>query len=332
MNETQKKVVTIERHIINEERKHPSATGEFSNLLRDITLAVKIVQREVSFAGLVDIIGFTGSKNVHGEAVKKLDIYANDKIIQSMTQGGHFAALASEENEDIVLIPESSKWAKYIMLFDPLDGSSNIDVNINIGTIFSIYKRLSSLGTEPTIADFLQPGKKLLAAGYVIYGPSTVLVYSSGHGVHAFTLDPGIGEFLLSYNNLQIPLKGNIYSVNEGNYNLWSAKLKQYIDYIKNPDHNQYSLRYIGSLVADFHRTLMYGGIFLYPADNKNPKGKLRLLYELNPLAFLIGQAGGIATTGDGNIMDVVPEELHQRSPVFMGSKENINELKSFLE
>ena len=332
MNEAHNKVVTIERHIINEERKHPSATGEFSNLLRDITLAIKIVQREVSLAGLVDILGFTGSKNVHGEAVKKLDIYANDKIIQSMTQGGHFAALASEENEDIVLIPENSKWAKYIMLFDPLDGSSNIDVNINIGTIFSIYKRLSSLGTEPTIDDFLQPGNKLLAAGYVLYGPSTMMVYSSGHGVHAFTLDPGIGEFLLSYNNLQIPQKGNIYSVNEGNYNLWSDKLKQYIDHIKKQASNQYSLRYIGSLVADFHRTLMYGGIFLYPSDGKNSKGKLRLLYELNPLAFLIEQAGGSATDGMKNIKDVIPEELHQRSPVFIGSKENISELKSFLK
>jgi fructose-1,6-bisphosphatase I len=331
MNETHNKVVTIERHIIDEERIYPSATGEFSNLLRDITLAIKIVQKEVSMAGLVDILGLTGSKNIHGEAVKKLDIYANDKIIQSMSQGGHFAALASEENEDIVLIPERSKWAKYIMLFDPLDGSSNIDVNINIGTIFSIYKRVSSLGTEPATEDFLQPGNKLLAAGYVIYGPSTVLVYSSGHGVHAFTLDPGIGEFLLSHKNLQIPQRGNIYSANEGNYNLWDDKLKLYIDHIKNQDGN-YSLRYIGSLVADFHRTLMYGGIFIYPGDKKNPNGKLRLQYELNPLAFLIDQAGGCATTGKENIKDIIPTKIHQKSPVYIGSKENINELKTFLE
>jgi fructose-1,6-bisphosphatase I len=330
MNERQNKVVTIERHIINEERIHPTATGEFSNLLRDITLAIKIVQREVSLAGLVDILGFTGSKNVHGEAVKKLDIYANDKIIQSMTQGGHFAALASEENENIVLIPERSKWAKYIMLFDPLDGSSNIDVNINIGTIFSIYKRVSSLGTEPTTEDFLQPGNKLIAAGYVLYGPSVVLVYSSSHGVHAFTLDPGIGEFLLSSTNLRIPQKGYIYSANEGNYNLWDDKIKAYIDHIKKSDTN-YSLRYIGSLVADFHRTLMYGGIFLYPGDKKNPNGKLRLQYELNPLAFLIEQAGGSAIAGNESIKEVAPTELHQKSPVFMGSKENINELKTFL-
>ncbi len=330
MNDNQNKIVTIERHIINEERIHPSATGEFSNLLRDITLAVKIVQKEVSLAGLVDILGFTGSMNVHGEAVKKLDIYANEKIIQSMTQGGHFAALASEENEDIVLIPERSKWAKYIMLFDPLDGSSNIDVNINIGTIFSIYKRSSSLGTEPATADFLQPGTKLLAAGYVIYGPSTVLVYSSGHGVHAFTLDPSIGEFLLSHNNLQVPQKGKMYSVNEGYYNLWDENIKEYINFIKSEENN-YSLRYIGSLVADFHRTLMYGGVFLYPADKKNPNGKLRLQYELNPLAYLMEQAGGLAIAGSQNIKDILPTGLHQRSPVFIGSRENINELRRFI-
>jgi len=330
MNGIHNKIVTIERHIIDEERKHPSATGEFSNLLRDITLAIKIVQREVSLAGLVDILGFTGTKNIHGEAVKKLDIYANEKIIQSMTQGGHFAALASEENEEIVLIPERSKWAKYIMLFDPLDGSSNIDVNINIGTIFSIYKRLSSLGTEPTINDFLQPGNKLLAAGYVIYGPGTVFVYSSGHGVHAFTLDPGIGEFLLSSENLQIPQSGKIYSINEGYFNQWDEKLKAYINHIKNPGMN-YSLRYIGSLVADFHRTLMYGGIFLYPSDKNNPNGKLRLQYELNPLSYLIEQAGGSAITEKGNIKEIIPQELHQKSPAFIGSKGNINELKTFL-
>lgn len=323
------KVVTIERHIVNEERIHPTATGEFSNLLRDITLAVKIVQKEVSLAGLVDILGFTGSKNIHGEAVKKLDVYANEKIIQSMSQGGHFAALASEENEDIVLIPERSKWAKYIMLFDPLDGSSNIDVNINIGTIFSIYKRQTSLGKEPNISDFLQPGTKLLAAGYVIYGPSTVMVYSSGHGVYAFTLDPGIGEFLLSHKNLQMPANSKIYSVNEGNYYLWDDNIKTYIDHIKK---SNYSLRYIGSLVADFHRTLMYGGIFLYPADKKNPKGKLRLQYELNPLSFLAEQAGGYAINGKENIKEIQPKELHQKSPVFIGSRENINELKTFLK
>jgi fructose-1,6-bisphosphatase I len=328
------KIITIERHIIEEERIHPGATGEFSNILRDLTLAIKLVWREVSLAGLVDILGLTGKENIHGEAVKKLDIFANERIINAMDHGGRLCAMASEENDGIIPIPKKYPSGKYILVFDPLDGSSNIDVNINIGTIFGIYGRLSPKDSPVTEKDFLQNGRCLLAAGYVIYGPSTVLVYSSGHGVYGFTLDPSIGEFLLSHENIQIPGKGKIYSINEGNFEMWSEKLKKYISHIKKTDDitgKPYTLRYIGSLVADFHRTLMYGGIFLYPEDRSNPNGKLRLLYELNPLAYLIEQAGGYAIDGKRNILDIIPGSLHQRSPVYIGSKDNISELKEFL-
>jgi fructose-1,6-bisphosphatase I len=329
------KIVTIQRHIIDEERIHPGATGEFSALLRDLTLAIKLVWREVSFAGLVDILGLTGDKNIHGEAVKKLDIFANERIIQAMDHGGHLCGMASEESDGIIPIPNKYPKGKYILVFDPLDGSSNIDVNINIGTIFGIYKRISAEGTPITEQDFLQPGKNLLGAGYVIYGPSTVMVYSSGHGVHGFTLDPGIGEFLLSHENINIPDYGSIYSVNEGNYEYWDENLKDYIHNIKMdiPAENKpFQSRYIGSLVADFHRTLMYGGIFLYPKDKKRSDGKLRLLYELNPLAYLIEHAGGLAIDGKQNILDIIPAKLHQRSPVYTGSRKNIEELKKYLE
>ena len=329
------KIVTIQRHIIDEERIHPSATGEFSALLRDLTLAIKLVWREVSFAGLVDILGLTGEKNIHGEAVKKLDIFANERIIQAMDHGGHLCGMASEESDGIIPIPNKYPKGKYILVFDPLDGSSNIDVNINIGTIFGIYKRISEEGSPITENDFLQSGRELLGAGYVIYGPSTVLVYSSGHGVHGFTLDPGIGEFLLSHENIIIPEYGSIYSVNEGNYENWNDGLKKYINAIKQenlPENKPFQARYIGSLVADFHRTLMYGGIFLYPNDKKRPEGKLRLLYELNPLSYLIEHAGGMAIDGKQNILDIIPKKLHQRSPVFIGSRKNIEELKNFLD
>ena len=329
------KIVTIQRHIIDEERIHPSATGEFSALLRDLTLAIKLVWREVSFAGLVDILGLTGEKNIHGEAVKKLDVFANERIIQAMDHGGHLCGMASEESDGFIPIPGKYPKGKYLLVFDPLDGSSNIDVNINIGTIFGIYKRISEEGSAITETDFLQSGRKLLGAGYVIYGPSTVLVYSSGHGVHGFTLDPGIGEFLLSHENIIIPQYGSIYSVNEGNYENWDDCLKKYINAIKQenlPENKPFQARYIGSLVADFHRTLMYGGIFLYPADRKRPEGKLRLLYELNPLSYLIEHAGGIAIDGKQNILDIIPKKLHQRSPVYIGSRKNIEELKKFLD
>jgi fructose-1,6-bisphosphatase I len=328
------KVITIERHIIDEERIHPDATGEFSGILRDLTLAIKLVWREVSLAGLVDILGLTGKENIHGEAVKKLDLFANERIINAMDHGGRLCAMASEESDALIPIPKQYPSGKYILVFDPLDGSSNIDVNINIGTIFGIYERISPRELPVTEMDFLQTGRNLLTAGYVIYGPSTVLVYSSGHGVNGFTLDPSIGEFLLSHENIRVPDKGTIYSINEGNFEMWNEDIKKYITCIKENDPESgrpYSLRYIGSLVADVHRTLMYGGIFLYPSDKRNPNGKLRLLYELNPLAYLIEQAGGCAIDGNKNILDIIPTSLHQRSPVFIGSKSNINELKKFL-
>jgi fructose-1,6-bisphosphatase I len=334
MKELPSKIITIERHIKDEERIHPDATGEFSGLLHDLTLAIKLVMREVSLAGLVDILGLAGKENIHGEDVKKLDVFANERIITAMDHGGHLCGMASEESDGIIPIPGKYPSGKYLLVFDPLDGSSNIDVNINIGTIFGIYKRITPETSPVTLEDFLQPGCNLVGAGYVIYGPSTVLVYSSGHGVHGFTLDPSIGEFLLSHENIRIPEKGVIYSVNEGNYELWDNNIKQYIQYIKLPGNQKdkpYTARYIGSLVADFHRTLMYGGIFLYPSDKKNPNGKLRLLYELNPLAYLIEQAGGTAIDGKQRILDIAPTSLHQRSVIYIGSKYNIEELKNYL-
>jgi fructose-1,6-bisphosphatase I len=334
MKELPSKIITIERHIKDEERIHPDATGEFSGLLHDLTLAIKLVMREVSLAGLVDILGLAGKENIHGEDVKKLDVFANERIITAMDHGGHLCGMASEESDGIIPIPGKYPSGKYLLVFDPLDGSSNIDVNINIGTIFGIYKRITPETSPVTLEDFLQPGRNLVGAGYVIYGPSTVLVYSSGHGVHGFTLDPSIGEFLLSHENIRIPERGVIYSINEGNYELWDSNIKQYIHYIKQPENQKdkpYTARYIGSLVADFHRTLMYGGIFLYPSDKKNPNGKLRLLYELNPLAFLIEQAGGFAINGKQRILDITPTSLHQRSVIYIGSKYNIEELKNYL-
>lgn len=271
----------------------------------DLTIAAKIISREVNRAGLADILGLTGQENIHGEEVKKLDEYANDVIIKSMDHGGHLCVMASEENEDIIPIPDQYPKGKYMLMFDPLDGSSNIDANVSVGTIFSIYRRKTTAGNG-TLEDCLRKGVEQVAAGYIVYGSSTMLVYTAGHGSHGFTLDPGIGEFLLSHKNIQIPSRGKIYSINEGNTNTWDEGTRKYINDLKKvtPETGQkpYSLRYIGSLVADFHRTLLYGGIFLYPADYKDPnkpKSKLRLLYEAAPLAFIVEQAGGKASTGD---------------------------------
>ena len=333
-----KKFNTIYRHIVEEERKYPEATGQLSDLLADIALACKMISLEVNRAGLIDILGMTGDTNVQGEEVKKLDVYANELLTNMMKQGGHICAICSEEEENFIPIEDKyteNKFVtnKYICHFDPLDGSSNIDVNVSIGTIFSIYKRVSDHGPGE-MKDCLQVGLKQVAAGYAIYGSSTVLVYTSGNGVHAFTLDPTAGEFILSNENITIPKKSKIYSVNEGNFNKWSDGMKKFIAYLKESDPDSgrpYSSRYIGSLVADFHRNLLYGGIFLYPADSKNKSGKLRLMYEANPLSMIVEQAGGRSSNGKQRILEIEPQGLHQRTPLFIGSEDDVLMLEKFL-
>ena len=332
MEQTQ--FMTLARHIIEEERKYPAATGELSKLLHDLSLAVKVISLEVNKAGLVDIIGFTGDNNVHGEQVKKLDVFAHDMLVRAMDHGGHLCVMASEEEEDIIHIPKKFNIGKYVLLFDPLDGSSNIDANISIGTIFSIYRRITPDGTPGKMEDCLQPGLKQVVAGYVVYGSSTMLVYTAGAGVHGFTLDPAFGEFLLSHPNIQTPKKSKIYSINEGNYLYWHPGLKKYIKYLQEEDkvtERPYSGRYIGSMVADIHRNLLYGGIFMYPADSRHPNGKLRLQYECNPMAFIVEQAGGRATNGKIRIMEVIPDKLHQRVPIFIGSEEDVKMVEKFM-
>lgn len=328
---------TFYRHIIEEERKIPHATGQLSDLLSDIALACKVISLEVNRAGLIDILGFTGEVNVQGEEVKKLDEYANDLLTNVMQTDGHACAVCSEENEEFIpvdpIYADNILENKYICQFDPLDGSSNIDANISIGTIFSIYKRISTRGPG-TLEDCLQPGHKQIAAGYVVYGSSTILVYTAGKGVHGFTLDPSVGEFLLSNENMIIPPKAKIYSANEGNYSKWQTGVKKYIEYLKSEDKNSgrpYSSRYVGSLVADFHRNLLYGGIFIYPADIKNKNGKLRLMYEANPLGFIVEQAGGKASDGKRKILDIIPDSLHQRTPLFIGNKEDVEMIEKFI-
>ncbi len=329
-------IVTIERHILEQQQFFPEATGEFTYLLYDIALAAKIIAREVNKAGLVEILGITGEENVQGEQVMKLDVFANETIINMNDHTGRLCAMASEENPDIIPIPERFPSGRYVLIFDPLDGSSNIDMNVSVGTIFSIHRKVS---TEPrgTLEDCLQPGYKQAAAGYIIYGSSTMMVYTTGQGVHGFTLDPTLGEFLLSHPNIQIPPRGKYYSVNEGNYHYWSEGVRRYVDYLKAPDEatgRPYSGRYIGTLVADFHRNLLAGGIFMYPADTRDPRkprGKLRLLYEAAPLAFVVEQAGGRASDGTKDIMHIQPGALHQRVPLFIGSREDVDEAEQFI-
>ncbi len=326
--------MTLARHIIEGERMHPEATGELSTLLSDLSLAAKVISLEVNKAGLVDILGFTGDNNVHGEQVKKLDMFAHDMMFRAMDHGGHLCVMGSEEEEDIIHIPPKFKIGKYVLLFDPLDGSSNIDANISIGTIFSIYQRVSPDNTPGKLEDCLQQGLKQVAAGYVIYGSSTIFVYTAGHGVHGFTLDPSFGEFLLSHENIKTPKKSRIYSINEGNYLYWHPGLKKYIKYLQEEDKasdRPYSSRYIGSMVADIHRNLLYGGIFMYPADSRHPKGKLRLMYECNPMAFIVEAAGGRATDGKTRILELQPKELHERTPIFIGSEEDVKKVEEFM-
>lgn len=327
------KFMTLERYINEQETRHPGATGEFSGLLHDLSLAAKLVWREVSKAGLVDVLGSTDQTNTSGDVVKKLDVFADETIFKAMDHGGHVCVMASEENEDILHIPDEYDAGKYVLLYDPLDGSSNIDANITIGSIFSIFKRVSTKG-KGTLQDCLQPGYKQVAAGYIIYGSSTIFVYTTGHGVHGFTLDPSVGEFLLSHENIRIPSKGKIYSLNEGNSCNWSDGMQRYVQYLKESDkttNRPYSLRYIGTMVGDAHRTLLYGGIFAYPGDKKNPQGKLRLMYECNPMAFIIEQAGGKSSDGVKSILQVQPTSLHQHTPVFLGSQEDITLCEEFL-
>ena len=326
--------MTLHRHILEGEKMHPEATGELSALLSQLGLAAKVISLEVNKAGLVDIIGFTGDSNVHGEEVKKLDIFAHEILIKAMDHGGHFCVMASEEEEDIIHIPKKHKIGKYVLLFDPLDGSSNIDANVSIGTIFTIYKRITPDGEPGTLEDCLQEGYKQVAAGYIIYGSSTMLVYTAGHGVFGFTLDPAFGEFLLSHENIKIPANGRIYSLNEGNYLYWPQGLKNYIKHLQSNLYNgkPYQARYIGSMVADIHRTILYGGIFIYPSDRRNEFGKLRLMYECNPVAFIVEAAGGRATNGKERILDLKPESLHQRTPIYIGSPEDVLLVEKFLK
>jgi fructose-1,6-bisphosphatase I len=329
-------IITIERHILDQQRFFPEATGEFTNLLYDIALAAKIISREVSKAGLAEILGLAGEVNVQGEQVMKLDVFANETMIRMNDHTGRLCAMASEENPDVIPIPERFSTGSYVLVFDPLDGSSNIDVNASVGTIFSVHRKVSA-GPRGTLEDCLQPGYKQAAAGYIIYGSSTMLVYTSGQGVQGFTLDPSVGEFLLSHPDIQIPPRGKYYSTNEGNYHYWSKGVRCYVDYLKASDEatgRPYSGRHIGTLVADFHRNLLAGGIFMYPADAKDPEkshGKLRLLYEAAPLAFIVEQARGRASDGAQDIMHIQPESLHQRVPLFIGSQEDVDKAEQFI-
>jgi fructose-1,6-bisphosphatase I len=325
---------TLGQFIIEKQADFPYAKGELSRLLRDIAIAAKIVNREVNKAGLMDILGQAGSTNIQGESQQKLDVYANEQFISALRSGGECCIVASEENEDIIPLDNGvSKNAKYIVAIDPLDGSSNIDVNVAVGTIFSIYRKKATEGI-PTLDDVLQSGTQQVAAGYIIYGSSTMLVYTTGKGVNGFTLDPSIGEFCLSHPDMQIPKNGTIYSVNEGNYVHFPKGVKQYIKYCQVEDKatsRPYTSRYIGSMVADLHRNMIKGGIFIYPVTASAPNGKLRLVYECNPMAFVIEQAGGRATNGRERILDLRVNELHQRSPIFIGSEEMVLLAEAFM-
>jgi len=330
------KGVTLERYIRSEELKHPGARGFFSRLVSQICLAAKIINAEVNKAGLVEILGLTGKKNIQGEEVQKLDEYANEVFRRALDHTGYVSALASEEMDEPYLIPgDFVDDGQYVVVYDPLDGSSNIDVNVSIGSIFSILRRRSPGNGPTTMEDFLQPGAAQLCAGYVIYGSSTMLVYTSGRGVHGFTLDPSVGEFFLSHPDIQIPPRGRIYSINEGNSAYWHDEVARYIAHLKAEDKasgRPYSGRYIGSLVADFHRNLLKGGVFLYPGDKKSKTGKLRLLYECNPMAFIVEQAGGAATDGTRRILEIQPGKLHQRVPLVIGSRDDVAEATRFLQ
>jgi fructose-1,6-bisphosphatase I len=330
------KIVTIERHIFEQQKRYPQATGVFTNMLYDMALAAKIIARETTRAGLVDILGMTDSENVHGERQQKLDIFADETIFMMNDHTGRLCAMASEEHEEILDIPLHFDTGKYILLYDPLDGSSNIDVNVSIGTIFAIHQKVST-GERGTLEDVLQAGRHLKAAGYVIYGSSTMMVYSTGQGVHGFTLEPSVGEFLLSHENIRIPKTPKFYSVNHGNEKYWTPGVRRYVKWLQGihgEGHAPLGQRYIGSLVADFHRNLLRGGIFVYPPDLKErekPYGKLRLMYEMQALAFIAEQAGGYGSDGVGSILDIQPHTLHQRVPAYIGSRDLVEMAEKFI-
>ncbi|NYF79497.1 class 1 fructose-bisphosphatase [Granulicella arctica] len=321
-------VVTVQQHIQQQQADITAASGTFSLLLGGITLATKIIEAKIRTAGLSDVLGAFGQTNVQGEAQQKLDVFANNALLHCLGARDMVAALVSEEDEEPVTFDRSPDKGKYIVVFDPLDGSSNIDVNVNVGTIFSILKRQPEGDLQASV---LQPGYKQVAAGYVVYGPSTVLVYTTGNGVHSFTLDPTIGAFVLTAEKMQMPKHGPYYSTNEANAEEWPAGYRTYIDTLRSGTAGTYSSRYIGSLVADFHRTLLKGGVFLYPPTKKQPKGKLRLLYEANPLAFIAEQAGGMASNGTGRVLDIQPEAIHQRTPFMIGSEREMTLLAEVL-
>ena len=329
------KNITLGEFIIENQTSFQYSTGELSKLINAIRLAAKVVNHEVNKAGLVDIIGGVGELNIQGEAQQKLDLFANEKFIQSLTNREIVCGIASEEEENFISINSSDErnQNKYVVLIDPLDGSSNIDVNVSVGTIFSVYRRVTPVGSPVTLEDFLQPGKNQVAAGYIVYGTSTMLVYTTGDGVNGFTLNPAIGTFYLSHPNMQFPETGTIYTVNEGHYVHFHQGVKDYIKYCQEEEGDRpYTARYIGSLVSDFHRNMIKGGIYMYPKSSVTEEGKLRLLYECNPMAFIAEQANGIAIGGRSRILDVVPTELHQRIPFFAGSRKMVEKLKEFLD
>jgi len=325
--------ITVTEHLLLQQKRSPQATGHFTALFNDLILSAKIISRSVAKAGLLDVLGGTGAVNVQGENVQKLDEFADQVMLYRMERSGVLCAMASEEHAEFVPVSAAFPRGNYILIFDPLDGSSNIDANINVGTIFSILRRQPGKTGDITIDELLQPGHKQVAAGYFLYGPSTMLVYTTGQGVHGFTLDPSVGEFLLSHPNMQMPPEGKIYSVNEGNWGAWDAKTRQAIEYFKTPNERRgsCSARYVGSLVADFHRTLLYGGIYMYPMDHREGKsrGKLRYLCEAAPLALVAENAGGAATDGVRRILDITPDKLHARVPLFIGSKNDVEAVRA---
>lgn len=328
---TTSRLVTIERHIISQQQQHPEATGVFSGLLADLALSAKIVAREMRYAGLNAILGSMTTRNVHGETQQKLDVFADQTLMRICSAGGRVVAIASEENEGVV-IPENVAAGKYILVYDPLDGSSNIDANVSAGTIFAIYRS----GDQPITAnDVLQPGSAMAAAGYIIYGPRTMFVYTTGQGVYGFTLDPSLGEFLLTHEHFRMPAKPDFFAVNQGREKYWTEGIKQYVRWLQGMyDDSRPPLagRYTGSLVMDFHRILLHGGVYLYPGDNKDKMGKLRLVYECAPLAYIAEQADGAATDGIRRILDIVPTSLHQRVPFFIGDRHSVEQVTYFLQ
>lgn len=330
----QERSKTLGEFIIEKQEEFKYSSGELSRIINSIRLAAKVVNHEVNKAGLVDITGAVGTQNIQGEAQQKLDVYANDVFIQTIINREIVCGIASEENDDFITIhgKNQSNDNKYVLLIDPLDGSSNIDVNVSVGTIFSVYRRVTPIGTPVTLEDFLQPGTAQVAAGYVIYGTSTMLVYTTGHGVNGFTLNPAIGTFYLSHPNIKFPNAEKIYSINEGNYLQFPQGVKDYLKYCQSEEGNRpYTSRYIGSLVSDFHRNMLKGGIYIYPQTSKSPKGKLRLLYECNPMAFVAEQAGGKASDGFNRIMEIKPTELHQRVPFFCGNTSMVEKAEEFM-